>query len=97
MIAISSIAGLIFSSLELVNALRYYKILILILSIFLGIYGVILGLIILIYDILSIKTLNYKYFYIDKNDLDDLIIKKDNYIKKRKNILTNNIIRGKYK
>lgn len=96
-IAISSIAGLIFSSLELVNALRYYKILILILSIFLGIYGVILGLIILIYDILSIKTLNYKYFYIDKNDLDDLIIKKDNYIKKRKNILTNNIIRGKYK
>ena len=60
-------------------------------------YGVLLGLIILIIDILNIKTFNYKYFYIDKNDLDDLIIKKDNYIKKRKNILTNNIIRGKYK
>lgn len=96
-IAISSIAGLIFSSLELVNALRYYKILILILSTILGIIGVILGLIILIFDIFSTKTFNYNYFYIDKSDLNDLIIKNDENIKLRKNILTNNTIRGRLK
>ena len=96
-IAISSIAGLIFSSLELVNALRYYKILILILSTILGIIGVILGLIILIFDIFSTKTFNYNYFYIDKSDFNDLIIKNDKNIKLRKNILTNNTIRGRLK
>lgn len=96
-IAISSIAGLIFSSLELVNALRYYKILILILSTFLGIIGVVLGLVILISDILSTKTFNYRYFYIDKRDFNDLIIKKDEDIKLRKNVLTNNMIRGRFK
>ena len=96
-IAISSIAGLIFSSLELVNALRYYKILILILSTFLGIIGVIFGLVILISDILSTKTFNYRYFYIDKSDINDLIIKKDEDIKLRKNVLTNNTIRGRFK
>ena len=49
-IAISSIAGLIFSSLELVNALRFYKILILVLSTILGIFGVILGFLMLIFS-----------------------------------------------
>ena len=96
-IAISSITGLIFSSLELVNALRFYKILILILSIFIGIYGVLIGFIVLIYDILSIKICNFKYFNIDRNDINDIIIKNDFNIKKRKSILTNNTIRGRYK
>lgn len=96
-IAISSIAGLIFSSLELVNGLRYYKILILILSTILGIIGVLIGLVILVYDILDTKTFNYKYLYIDKNDINDLVIKTDKDIYKRKSILSNNIIRGKYK
>ena len=93
-IAISSIAGLIFSSLELVNALRFYKILILVLSTILGIFGVILGFLILIFDIFTTKSLNYNYFYLEK---DDLIIKKDKKLKLRKNILTNNIIRGRLK
>ena len=93
-IAISSIAGLIFSSLELVNALRYYKILILILSTLFGIIGVILGFIMLLSDILRTKTFNYKYLYFEKNDS---IIKKYEKIKLRKNILTDNVVRGKYK
>lgn len=96
-IAISSIAGLIFSSLELVNALRYYKILILILSTFLGILGVFLGILILAIDVLTTKIFNYNYFYIDKNDINDLIIKKNINVKKRKKILSNNIVRGRYK
>ena len=93
-IAISSIAGLIFSSLELVNALRFYKILILVLSTILGIFGVILGFLMLIFDIFTTKSLNYNYFYLEQ---DDLIIKKDKKLKLRKNILTKNIIRGRLK
>ena len=93
-IAISSIAGLIFSSLELVNALRFYKILILVLSTILGVFGVFLGFLMLIFDIFTTKSLNYNYFYLEK---DDLIIKKDKKLKLRKNILTNNIIRGRLK
>ena len=52
-IAISSIAGLVFSSYELVNALRLYKILLLVLSTLFGIYGVFIGLLLLIYNIYS--------------------------------------------
>ena len=95
-IAISSIAGLIFSSLELVNALRFYKIITLILSVFLGIYGVLIGFILLLYDIFSMKICNFKYLNICNND-NDLIIKKDNQVKMRKSILTDNLIRGRYK
>ena len=95
-VAISSIAGLIFSSFELVNALRFYKIITLILSVFLGIYGVIIGAILLLYNILTTKICNFWYFNLNNSD-KDLIIKKDNLIKFRKSTLTNNIIRGRYK
>ena len=95
-VAISSIAGLIFSSFELVNALRFYKIVILIFSVFLGIYGVILGAILLLYNILTTRICGFKYFNINNID-KDLIIKKDSLVKKRKSILTDNIVRGRYK
>ena len=55
-IAISSISGLIFSSIELNNALRAYKILILILSSIFGIYGTILGGIILLINLLDTEV-----------------------------------------
>ena len=95
-VAISSIAGLIFSSFELVNALRFYKIITLILSVFLGIYGVIIGAILLLFNILTTKICNFRYFNLNNTD-KDLIVKKDNLVKFRKSTLTNNIIRGRYK
>jgi len=99
-IAISSIAGLIFQSFELVNATRYYKIFLLILSALFGIYGVIAGAIILIYNLLSIKCFNYSYLTpfipFDKNEILDSFIKKDKIIKTRNSKLTKNIVRGKY-
>ena len=95
-IAISSISGLIFSSLELSNALRTYKILILILSSILGIYGVIIGLIYLIINLINTKTFNYKYlspiYPFNKNEIKDSFIKLKNT--KRNSYLTNNINRG---
>ena len=95
-IAISSISGLIFSSLELSNALRTYKILLLILSSLLGIYGVLIGLIYLIINLINTKTFNYKYlspiYPFNKNEIKDSFIKLKNT--KRNSYITNNINRG---
>lgn len=96
-IAISSISGLIFTSIELANAIRTYKILLLLLSTILGIYGVIIGIIILIINLKETKTFGYNYLSYDKNEIKDSIIKIDENIKKRNSKLSNNIIRGRYK
>lgn len=96
-IAISSIAGLIFTSIELVNALRIYKIFLLILGTILGIYGVIFGGIIMFINIFKTKIFGFKYLEVDKNELKDSIIKIDDNIRKRNTRLTNNVLRGRYK
>ena len=96
-IAISSIAGLIFSSIELSNAIRTYKIFILILGSIFGIYGVILGGIIILFNLLTTETFGYNYLSLDKNEIKDSIIKIDTRIRKRSTKLSKNIIRGKYR
>ena len=72
-IAISSIAALIFSSIELGNAIRIYKIILLILATLLGIYGVIIGAIYILYKIFTLKIFGIPYtvpfFLTYKNDL----------------------------
>lgn len=96
-IAISSIAGLIFTSIELSNAIRDYKILLLILSTIFGIFGLILGIILLIINLLTTETFGYNYISFDKNEIKDSIIKIDTDIKYRNSKLTNNIKRGRLK
>lgn len=96
-IAISSIAGLIFTSVELVNALRIYKIFLLFLGTILGIYGVIFGGIIMFLNIFKTKIFGFKYLEFDKNEIKDSIIKIDDNVRKRNTRLTNNVLRGKYK
>ena len=96
-IAISSIAGLIFTSIELGNAIRTYKIFILVLGTLFGIYGVILGGIIILVNLLTTETFGYNYLSFDKNEIKDSIIKINTKIKKRNTKLSNNTIRGKYK
>ncbi len=96
-IAISSIAGLIFNSIELVNTFRIYKIILLILGTILGIYGVIIGTIILIYNICTTEIFGYHYLMFDKNELKDSFVKIDTNIKYRNSKLTKNVIRGRYK
>lgn len=96
-IAISSISGLIFSSIELVNALRIYKIILLLLGTVLGIYGVIIGVIIMFYNIYSSRIYDYKYLDFDKNEIKDSIVKIDTTLRKRNSRLTSNVIRGRYK
>jgi len=96
-IAISSIAGLIFNSIELVNTLRIYKIILLILGTILGIYGVLIGTGLLIYNILTTEIFGYHYLMFDKNEIRDSFIKIDTDIKYRNSKLTRNVIRGRYK
>lgn len=100
-IAISSIAGLIFSSVELENAIRIYKIFLLILGTVWGIYGVSIGAIYIAYKLLTLKMFGIPYLVpfipLEKNELRDTFIKGEQSIKKRNSFLTKNIIRGKYK
>ena len=100
-VAISSIAGLVFSSIELVNALRLYKIILLLLGTLLGIYGVIIGTIYMIYKLLTLKIFGIPYLVpfipFDKNEINDSFIKREESVKKRNSFLTKNIVRGRYK
>ena len=96
-IAISSIAGLIFSSIELVNTLRTYKLLLLILGTLFGIYGVIMGFIFMIYNIYSTRVFGFSYLSFDKNELLDSFIKVDKDKKYRNSKLTSNTYRGNYR
>lgn len=100
-IAISSIAGLVFTSVELVNALRTYKIGLLFLGTVLGIYGVVIGGIYMVYKLLKLKVFNLPYcaplFPYEKNEINDSIIKNDSNVQKRNSLLTKNTVRGRYK
>lgn len=97
-IAISAISGLIFTSNALTSAIRYYRILLLIIATFFGIYGIFIGLILLITKLCSITSFGFPYMAplspIIKSELNDTIIRKKKKIKKRNPLLTNkNIIR----
>ena len=96
-IAISSISGLIFTSIELSNSLRNYKVFLLILSTLLGIYGVLLGSIIIFINLITTETFGYNYLYLDRNEIRDSIIKIDTNTRYRNKKLSNNIVRGRYK
>ena len=100
-IAILSIAGLIFSSVELENAIRIYKIFLLILGTIWGIYGVSIGAIYIAYKLLTLKMFGIPYLVpfipLEKNELRDTFIKGEQSVKKRNSFLTKNIVRGKYK
>lgn len=99
-IAISSIAGLTFSSIELGNALRAYKILLLILATLFGINGLLVGNTLLIYQLKNLKTFGHSYLTpfipLDKQELKDSLIKTTNNKETRTKTLTNNTNRGKY-
>ena len=98
-IAISSISGLMFQSIELSNSFRLYKLITILLSTILGLNGLLISITIIIYKLLTTKTINKHYLSpiipYDKNEIKDSIIKLNN--NKRNKILTKNIKRGTYK
>ena len=99
-IAISSISSLTFSSLELGNALRNYKIFLLIIATIFGINGLLVGTTIFIYNLVTLKTFGLPYLNpiipYEKNEIKDSIIKMNNKEEKRNSQLTNNTNKGRY-
>lgn len=90
-VALSSISSLVFSYNSMVNLIRYYRYLVLILSIFFGIYGLFLGFAILIINLSSITSFGFPYTYpfvpLVKEDILDSLIKVEKKEKKRNPLL----------
>ena len=100
-IALSSIAGFVFTSIELVNAIRIYRIIFLILAALLGIYGIYLGAVYLLYKLITLSSFDKPYLApfspFIKNEQKDAIIKTKNKGAKYRNpLLSSNKKRGEY-
>ena len=101
-IAISAISGLTFSSIELVSAIRWWRLLLIILSAILGIWGIIIGGALLVIRLLTIKNFDRHYLTpimpFIKTEFKDNIIKFSNKgIKYRNPTLTKNVKRGHFR
>lgn len=100
-VAISAIAGLSFTSIELTNAIRFYRIFLMILAASLGIYGIFLGGLLLITKLASINSFNIPYLApfspLIVSEQKDAIIKLNTKrrIKTRNPLLSKNKIRGR--
>ena len=91
-IAISAISGLIFTSNAINSAIRYYRMFLLIISTFFGIYGIFIGLILLVTKLCSITSFGFPYMAplspIVKSELKDAVIRtKKEKINKRNPLL----------
>lgn len=97
-IGITFITGLVFSSGEVISGLRLYRLFLLICSIVFGLYGFVLGGILLILHLASIDSFGFSYLYplapLDKTYLFKTILK-NNKDKYRSKALTNNMRKEK--
>ena len=97
-IAISTISGLIFQSVEVVNAIRFWRFILIILSSILGLYGIFLGILLIIINLSDTQSLDNDYLYpyapINLLMQKDGFIKTNDKIKYRNPLLSNNHIRG---
>ncbi len=99
-IAISSISALTFQSIELSNAIRSYKILLLLFSTILGINGILIATTLLLFNLLTLKVFGIPYLTpiipLEKNEIKDSLIKLESHEKYRNSYLTNNTKRGHF-
>lgn len=98
-VAISAISGLVFTSIELTSAIRWWRFIFLLLGAFLGIYGLFIGTMFLIINLTSITTLDVPYLYpyspLSLDDQLDGLIRINKKKKKRNKYLTKNIVRSR--
>lgn len=100
-IAISAIGALVFTSPAIINAIRYYRLLVLLICTFFGIYGLFIGLTLLITNLSSLTSFGYPYLspispIVREEVKDSIIAKNEKKVNIRNPILAKkNIIRGK--
>ena len=101
-VAISAISGLSFTSIELTSAIRFWRIIFMILAATLGIYGIFIGFILLVTKLADIISFDKPYLApfapFIKSEQEDAILKINsrNKLKKRNPLLTTkNRIRGR--
>ncbi len=96
-IGITFITGLVFSSGEVIDGLRFFRIILLLASIFLGLYGFVIGIFLILMHLCSLESFKKAYLYplapFDKTYLFKSVLKsnKDN---KRSKVLSDNRTRG---
>ena len=97
-VAISAIASLVFQSIEIVNAIRFWRFILIILSSVLGLYGIFTGIVFIITNICNTGSFDIDYLYpfapIDLSEQKDGFIKIKSLIRKRNPILSKNTNRG---
>ena len=97
-IGITFITGLVFSNGEVISGLRIFRLLLLICSIVFGLYGFVLGSIMLLIHLCSMDTFKQPYMYpiapYDKTYLFKTLLKKNND-KYRSKLLSNNLRKEK--
>ncbi len=97
-VAISAISGMIMSSIEAINSIRWYRFIFIILSSIFGFYGIFLGNILIITNLSSAKSMNKDYLYpfapINFKEQKDAFFKISSKKKYRNPILSNNKKRG---
>ncbi len=96
------ITSLIFTELEINNALRYYRYLFLFFAAFFGLYGIFLCAMLLLINLISLKSLNAPFFapiapYNKEYFYQSVLKRKDIKNTKRSRLITNkNLTRGKF-
>jgi len=98
-VALTSICELVFSDIDMYNAIRQWRLIFIFSTIFTGLIGIVVAGLILIIKLASLETLNTPYLIpfspINKNILiDSIILKSTDKRKKRPNYLTNNNIKA---
>ena len=101
-VAISAISGLVFNSIEMVSAIRWWRFILLFIASLFGIWGIIIGAIILFIRLATIKCFGKHYLapFIPfvKSEFKDTIIKHKNKGEKYRNpLITNNKKRGHFR
>ena len=100
--SLTFIASLIFTELEISNALRYYRYMFLFFGAFLGLYGIFIGFILFFINVMSVKSLSKPYFapiapFNKDYFFKTLLKKKDKNNTKRSSLITNkNITKGRF-
>ena len=97
-IGITFVTGLVFNNGDVIDGLRYYRILLLIISIFFGLYGFFIGLFFVIVHLIGMKSLDEPYMFpiapFEKIYFFKTFLRSNNDIKRSK-VLTDNVTKVK--